>query len=339
MSRLVFWARAALIAVSLCAAPALSQTPPPAAPVAQPAPSTNPAQPPAPTASPIPAEPVPTAVPADPALSQPAPAAPAAAPAPAYAPPPPAPTQRYEGQVSPDGDYATSTTVQGADLDEADENGEGDGDAFEMPPISVRLDPFNWLLQGRLPLEIEVGVWKLLSVELVPEFVTSEDPPLRDFSSYEDGANQYSNGLGDLSGASLGLGVWLDGEPFEGYVIRAILTNYGYEYKSSDSAGTIDSVTRTTRRFGAFFGSYRRWAFFTIGGGIGLSYELNQQERCGLRRQATSDGARITADPDAACDGELQVALDRDANTADDANGFLHPFYIDARFSLGFVID
>jgi hypothetical protein len=268
---------------------------------------------------------VPTAVPADPALSQPAP------PEPAY---PPPPSQRFEGQVSPDGDYATSTTVQGADLDDGRENDEEDDEPFEMPPISVRLDPFNWLLQGRLPLEIEVGVWKLLSVELVPEFVTSEDPPLRDFSGYEDGANQHSNGLGPLSGASLGLGIWLDGEPFEGYVIRAILTNYGYEYRS-----TVDSVTRTTRRFGAFFGSYRRWAFFTIGGGIALSYELHQQERCGLRSQTTSDGTRITADPDAQCDGELQVALDRTADVVDDTNGFLHPFYLDARFSLGFIID
>ena len=208
-----------------------------------------------------------------------------------------------------------------------------------MPPFSVRLDPFNWLLQGRLPLEIEVGVWKLLSIELVPEFVTSEDPPLRDFSGYEDGVTQHSNGLGPIAGASLGLGVWLDGEPFEGYVVRAILTNYGYEYEARDDAGLIDRVTRTTRRFGVFIGSYRRWSFFTIGGGIGLSYELHQQERCGLRAQTTSDGSRIVAGADADCDDELQVALDRRAVNVDDVNGFLHPIYIDARFSLGIVID
>jgi hypothetical protein len=329
MSRLVFLAPYALLAGSLLVARASAQTPP-----AAPPPSSqryegqvDPAPVAAPAPSPVAPEPATTAVPADP-VTAPQPA-PDPAPPPVYQPPPPPPpSQRYEGQIGPGGGYAEPSSG-------GDDNGEGGGgEPFEMPPFSVRLDPFNWLLQGRLPLELEVGIWKLLSIELVPEFVTSEDPPLRDFSSYEDGATQHSNGLGPLSGASLALGVWLDGEPFEGYVIRAILTNYGYEYKSS-----VDSVTRTTRRFGVFFGSYRRWSFFTIGGGIGLSYELHQQERCGLRAQTTSDGTRITADPDAECDGELQVALDREADAADDTNGFLHPFYLDARFSVGFIID
>ena len=208
-----------------------------------------------------------------------------------------------------------------------------------MPPFSLRIDPFNWLLQGRLPLELEVGVWNMISVELVPEFVTSEDPPLRDFSSYEDGVTQHSNGLGPISGTSLGVGAWLDGEPFDGYVVRAIFTNYGYEYEARDDAGLIDSVTRTTRRLGLFIGSYRRWSFFTIGGGIGLSYELHQQERCGLRRTSTTGGSRITSDPGASCDDQLQVALDRTGMTVDDVNGFLHPVYLDARFSIGFIID
>ena len=282
-----------------------------------------------------PPEPPPPLPPADPAAAETAvPADPAPAPPP---PPPPPPPQRYEGQIGADGEgqdpYAAPTYDSSAPDDA------GQSEPFEMPPFSVRLDPFNWLLQGRLPLEIEVGVWKLLSVELVPEFVTSEDPPLRDFSSYEDGVTQHSNGLGPISGASLGLGVWLDGEPFEGYVIRAILTNYGYEYQAADDSGVIDRVTRTTRRLGVFFGSYRRWSFFTIGGGIGLSYELHQQERCDLRAQSTSDGTRIVADADADCDDELQVALDRRAVNVDDANGFLHPMYLDARFSVGFIID
>jgi hypothetical protein len=142
-----------------------------------------------------------------------------------------------------------------------------------------------------------------------------------------------------MAGASLGVGFWIAGQPLNGYVLRVMLSNVGITYKSSDSGGVFDKVSHVERRLTFMFGSHTRISFFTLAGGIGLGYELNQQERCGLRRQATSDGARITADPDAACDGELQVALDRDANTADDANGFLHPFYIDARFSLGFVID
>lgn len=319
--------------VSWFSAPALvgAQDMPPPDPAAQPEPVPAPADQP-PTA--VPADPNTAPPPATPPPASPAAPAPEYAPAPApepqYAPPP----QRYEGQISP-GEESDPYAAH----DEDNGDGDGGGESFEMPPISFRLDPFNWLLQGRLPLELEVGVWKMMTIELVPEFVTNEDPPLRDFSAYEDGALQYSNGLGDLSGTSLGVGFWLDGEPFAGYVIRAIFTNYGYEYKSSDAAGTIDSVTRTTRRFGGFIGSYQRWSFFTIGGGIGLSYELHQQERCALRATSTAGGTRITDDPDASCDGELQVALDRGARAVDDTNGFLHPFYLDARFSLGFIID
>jgi hypothetical protein len=88
-----------------------------------------------------------------------------------------------------------------------------------------------------------------------------------------------------------------------------------------------------------FFGSYMRWAFFTIGGGLGLGYELNHQERCRLRSVPTTSGTRIAADPGADCDGELLLAADRSANRVFDVNGFLHPVYLEGRLSLGFIID
>ena len=32
----------------------------------------------------------------------------------------------------------------------------------------VRIDPFNWLLEGRLGLELEIGILKFMSFEMVP---------------------------------------------------------------------------------------------------------------------------------------------------------------------------
>ena len=177
------------------------------------------------------------------------------------------------------------------------------------------------------------------SGDLTPVFVANTEPPTIDFDSLDEKVSQHSNGLGSLSGASLGAGFWLDGEAFSGTVLRAIFTNYGYTFKASDGAGTFDRVNRTERRFMGFFGSYMRWSFFTIGGGLGLGYELNQQERCELNAVPTSDGTRIAPDPDADCDGELQLAADRNAVRAFDVNGFLHPVYLEGRLSLGFIID
>ena len=40
------------------------------------------------------------------------------------------------------------------------------------------MDPFNWLLQGRLGIELEVGLLDLISFELVPVFVVNDKPPV-----------------------------------------------------------------------------------------------------------------------------------------------------------------
>jgi len=206
-----------------------------------------------------------------------------------------------------------------------------------MPPFAVRLDPFNWLLRGRLGIEIEVGIAGPLTVELVPVFVTSESPVMLNVGPLATELTQESNGLGAMSGASLGLGVWLNGKPFSGYVIRAVFTNYGYRYAASDGDGEFDSVSFTERRFMAYFGSDSRFGPFVIGGALGLGYEMNQTERCGLTHESTASSP-IIADGDS-CRGELRIALDRNIGDVGNLNTGTHPVIIDFRFSLGFAFD
>ena len=292
-------------------------------------------------------EPTPSAPAPGPASPEPMPADETPAPPPSEElppPPPPSAPPPAEAQAVPPGSYDGQVSGGGYAEEAYPEDGDpepsgGGGGEFKMPGISIRLDPFNWLLDGRLGIELEVAPLEWLSVELVPVFVANSEPPTIDFSSLDEDISQHSNGLGSLAGTSLGVGFWLDGEAFRGYVLRAIFTNYGYTFKARDNQGIFDRVGRTERRLMGFFGSYMRWSFFTIGGGLGLGYELNQQERCELNAVPTSDGTRIAPDPDADCDGELQLAADRNAVRAFDVNGFLHPVYLEGRLSLGFIID
>ena len=199
---------------------------------------------------------------------------------------------------------------------------------------SARIDTLNWLLLGRLSVELEVSVWKYLSVTVTPIFVTHTAPIAINYAGLDDPLKQHSNGLGPISGVSAGVGAWFWGEPFRGYVLRLELSNYGYTYRTKDSAGTIDSVDFTERRVSLFIGSHSRFGPFTFAGGFGLGYELHQVERCGLSR--SSDDASIRA-RDGDCRGQQQIALDRSLDEHADLNGPLHPVYFQARFSLGVV--
>jgi hypothetical protein len=195
-------------------------------------------------------------------------------------------------------------------------------DGGGLPGFSVRVDPFNWLLAGRLGLELEVAAWKFISVELIPVFVTSEAPPWFNFAGRDDNLTQHSNGLGPLSGASLGVGFWFAGKPLRGLLLRAIFTNYAYEYQSTFPGGS-DRLSHTERHLGVTIGSYNRYGAFILGGEIGLSSELNNEERC--------------VDVASGCD-ELQL----DAGVAQppyNMNGGFHPIYLEGRFSLGVAID
>jgi hypothetical protein len=205
-----------------------------------------------------------------------------------------------------------------------------------MPAFSIRMDPFNWLIEGRLGVELEVAAWKFISVELVPVFVVNTEPPTFNFSGREDTVSQHSNGLGPVAGTSIGAGFWLGGRAFQGYVLRAVFTNYAFTYKASDRNGTFDQVDFTERRIMAFVGSYSSIGVFAIGGGVGLAYELNQQSRC------FSGGSRIVASTACKDDDEQDILVERINNgrvVVTDLNGGLHPFYLEARISLGVVFD
>lgn len=201
---------------------------------------------------------------------------------------------------------------------------EDDAGGGGIPPFSVRVDPFNWLLQGRLGLELEMQVWEFISAELVPVFVTTESPPWYNYAGRDKALTQHSDGIGPISGTSLGVGFWFGGKPFRGTVLRAIFTNYAYDYETRYNGSLYDSAGHTEQHLGATIGSYSRYGAFTLGGEFGLSTDLNSEERC------------IDPANPSGCD-ELQLAAD--PGTYYDVNGSFHPIYIEARFSLGVTID
>jgi hypothetical protein len=248
--------------------------------------------------------------------------------APAPPPPPPKP-----------GDYAGTASGEAASDDlSSDTAEEPDVQVHEhaVREFSIRLDPLNWLLLGRFKVELEMGVWKFISVELIPVFVTAAGPILLNYSRLDGVLSQHSRGLGPMPGVSLGVGFWLSGEPFSGYVVRLNFTNYAYTYRAADSGGAFDEVQFTERRLAAFFGSHSRFGPFTLAGGFGLGLELNQQERCGLVSTGEGEDFHIsgrTSD----CHGKQLIALNRDLTEVADLNGPLHPVYFEARFSIGLV--
>ena len=275
---------------------------------------------PASAAFPPEAAPAPLPTPVNTAPPTPAPAAPTpAAPAPAYEP------QPYTREPSP------PAPAYPEDPPPPPQNPD---DGFQRPEISVRIDPFNFLLEGRLGLEIESQLYKFLTLEIVPVFVTTNSPPTLNYNSYEKSTlHQSSNGIGAISGAAIDAGLWFGGKPFNGYVMRAGFTNYAYTYETTfdrgDGVDAHDSVSHTDRQFFAMFGSHNRWGAFTIAGGIGLAYELNRQNRC------FQSDALMTPTTNCKEDG-LNIKLDRNG-TIYDLHSFLYPFDLLARFSLGVV--
>jgi hypothetical protein len=295
-------------------------------------PAFDPAAPPEP--GPVePPPPVPLQAPADPPASEnvnPPPAAQAEpAPDPSAPPPPPVTSGDYAGsgglREEPD---LESDTAEEPDAVYADN---------DVREFSIRLDPLNWLLLGRLGVELEIGVWEFISAELIPVFVTASEPLLLNYSRLDNDLEQESRGLGPISGVSVGVGFWLFGEPFSGYVIRLNFTNYAYTYLAADGGGAFDRVEFTERRLALFFGSHSRFGPFTLAGGFGLGLELNATERCGLARTRGDDDTIRVTGRDSNCEGRQLIALNRDLTEVADLNGPLHPVYFEARFSLGLV--
>jgi hypothetical protein len=201
----------------------------------------------------------------------------------------------------------------------------------------VRLDPFNWILEGQLGFELEVGLAKWLSVETVPMFVVDQTPPLLNLGGGDSRIYQHSGGLGPLAGATLGVNFWPK-KVFKGYVVRVGLTNYAFEYETKkDLSGTptrFDFVAHTKRQFYMMLGSVERWGAFTLGGGIGLGYELNKESRC------VSNTFPFAAAP-GDC-GEIQIKVPVSTpNTVGvvAVSPFTYPWEFLARISLGVTID
>ena len=68
-------------------------------------------------------------------------------------------------------------------------------------------------------------------------------------------------------------------------------------------------------------------------GGIGIGYELNQEDRC-----IDSGAGGFTVSRDCS-DDTFQIAGDRNGNSGLDLYGWLYPYSLEARFSLGITID
>ncbi|MCA9594679.1 MAG: hypothetical protein KC776_15270 [Myxococcales bacterium] len=275
----------------------------------------------------------PDAPPSEPAEAAPAPSAPA--PAPTTDAPPPgygqAPPPGY-GEAPPPSDPYLPPLERSYPAPPPPQAPDKEG--FSMPPWSARIDPFNWLLEGRLGLELEAGVLDFMTVELVPTFVVNDRPPTLNLSGAPDVLRQESNGLGPISGGALDVGLWLDGKAFRGYVIRVGVATYGYTYRTEDDAGDIDSVDSSETEGFAMFGSHARWGAFTIAGGIGLGVQLSKESRC------FPDGATsVTQARSSGCDDELQISTKRDASEIVNLHSSIYPVDLFGRFSLGIVID
>jgi len=197
--------------------------------------------------------------------------------------------------------------------------------------MSVRVDPLNWLLSGRLGLELESQVWKFISVQFVPMFIVNDQPPYLNLnlSGVPNTLYQKSGGVGALAGTSVGAGFWLNGRPMEGYVLRAELTNYVIDYDSRDAQGPIDHVQYIDRAFQVLIGSHSKWGPVTLAGTFGLGTMLKRQNRCIEDGTPTTSGCANTK--------ELSMVVTRDRANVVNLHDWTYPIVLVVRISLGVV--
>lgn len=193
------------------------------------------------------------------------------------------------------------------------------------PTLSFRVELLHLLFDSRLGLELESHVWKFISVQITPVFVTGELPPLLKGSTGST-VRQHSEGLGPMSGGALGVGFWLSGKPMKGTALQAVLTNYSYRYESRDEFGTIDELTHVDRHLYAFVDSRQVMGIFTIATGFGLGLELNKERRCFTRNLTATDNCP---------EDVLLLKLNRNATAVADLHPWTYPLILNFRLSLG----
>jgi hypothetical protein len=289
--------------------------PPPPPPPPYAAPSTIPA----PESSILPpAAPTPAAEPA-----------PAPQPATEHAPPSYAPSPPLPNGPSRPPAYAAAAEEQSYVAPEPEQE-------TKFPDFSVRVDPLNWIIYGKLGFELELEAFEWLTIETVPVFVTTQEPVF-----LADDVKQYSDGLGPLAGASLSAGFWLEGDSFRGTVLRVGVTSYAYRYETIGQKGepqdgeVFDRAKLSQTRLLFMLGSGRKIGYFTLAGGFGIEYELNRDRRCAIETPNTSFEASTSG-----CDSDQFELLRRSSERdVDNLRGPLFPFDFSVRFSLGFVLD
>lgn len=127
--------------------------------------------------------------------------------------------------------------------------------------MSIRLDPFSWVLRGRPALEVEYLLLDWLTVEAAP-MLGVKPMIVNDF-------NQSGFGLGASAG------FWLNGRAFSGYVIRPVLQINSMHYTTDHEDKDLSDIKHTEVRVGGLFGSHLRWDFFTVAFGVGLLVDTN----------------------------------------------------------------
>jgi hypothetical protein len=171
----------------------------------------------------------------------------------------------------------------------------------------------------------------------VPLFVVNETPPTFGYFLGPHGLARESNGWGPLAGTSFDVGFWLEGKAMRGNVLRVIMTNYSYEY-----VAPTDTVAHVERQLFGYFGSQSRWGAFTIAGGFGLGYELNQQRHCYYNQVPAGGGPPVSVPSDQCPDKGLFIRTNQTNTRVEnltlvDLSGGLGGVQIMARISFGVV--
>lgn len=208
---------------------------------------------------------------------------------------------------------------------------------LQFPDWSLRIDPANWLLYGRLGVHLEFALLDWLTLQTSPIFSLTEQPPLM-----FEGVRQGSNGIGPLAGSTLEAGFWLSGRAFQGPVLHLGISNYGYRFSgvatrdlppNHVSGETIDETNYTERRLSLFFGTVHRFGPLSLSASFGLGYELNQKSRCLDERGEEATGR---------CDGFLLRRATGLTHDAADLHALAGPFYpisLLGRLAVGVVFD